>query len=191
MMKMLYKLSFALGMTNWDVDETPVEVMETLKGFALGTAFDIGCGEGKHSIEIAKKGWRVVGLDYVPKALRCGKAQAEDAGVSGSVDFRLADITRLDELDLPMADFVLDLGCFHLLKAKERTGYIDGLTPLIQPGGILLIHAFTPRQRGSKKTGFSREEMESFFAERFSLEKISDRSVWRYPANWYWFRRQA
>jgi D-alanine-D-alanine ligase len=47
---------------------------------------DVGCGAGRHSIELARRGYRVVGIDPSPAMIEAARAQAAAAGVSP--DFR-------------------------------------------------------------------------------------------------------
>ena len=190
-MKFLYQISFLLGMDNWDIAETPSEILDTIKNLPVqkGTALDIGCGKGKHSIRAARLGWQVIGLDYVGQAVQTARKNADKAGVSANTQFRVADVTHLEELGLPPLDFAFDIGCFHLLGTDDQANFIGGLAKTLPEGSLFLMHAFSPRQQGKKQVGFSPKEIESLFKPDFSLEKITDKSYWRFPANWYWLRR--
>ena len=42
---------------------------------------DVGCGTGRHSVELAKRGFEVTGLDLTPAMLEIARAKAEAAGV--------------------------------------------------------------------------------------------------------------
>lgn len=42
---------------------------------------DVGCGTGRHSIELAKRGYTVTGIDLSPFLLSRAKQKAADAGV--------------------------------------------------------------------------------------------------------------
>jgi ubiquinone/menaquinone biosynthesis C-methylase UbiE len=46
-----------------------------------GPALDLGCGSGIWAVELARRGWQVTGVDFVPKALRRARSRAEEAGV--------------------------------------------------------------------------------------------------------------
>jgi SAM-dependent methyltransferase len=63
-----------------------------------GLVLDLACGIGRHSIELAKSGFKVVGIDISPEYV----AKAEDLGVmegvSGSCRFITGDMRRLKEL---------------------------------------------------------------------------------------------
>lgn len=42
---------------------------------------DVGCGFGRHSIELSRRGYRVVGIDPAPAMIEAARAGAEAAGV--------------------------------------------------------------------------------------------------------------
>lgn len=47
---------------------------------------DVGCGAGRHSIELARRGYRVLGIDPSPAMIEAARTQAAAAGVQP--DFR-------------------------------------------------------------------------------------------------------
>jgi len=43
---------------------------------------DIGCGTGRHSIELAKRGYSVTGIDLSESQLKCAREKAAEAGIN-------------------------------------------------------------------------------------------------------------
>jgi 2-polyprenyl-3-methyl-5-hydroxy-6-metoxy-1,4-benzoquinol methylase len=78
---------------------------------------DIGCGTGRHSIELARRGYTVCGVDLSEAQLR--KARANAAAANVSVAFSRADARRLT-FDREF-DFVIMLceGAFPLMETDE------------------------------------------------------------------------
>jgi 2-polyprenyl-3-methyl-5-hydroxy-6-metoxy-1,4-benzoquinol methylase len=57
-----------------------------------GSILDVGCGTGRHSIELARRGYSVTGPDLSREMLTRAVASAEAAGVS--VEWVRADASR-------------------------------------------------------------------------------------------------
>src|SRR5262249_20590482 len=110
---------------------------------AAGTALDLGCGTGDNSIYLAKHGWQVTGVDFVPRALR--KAQAKAHADNVGVRFLAADVTRLSRAQLG-GDFglIVDTGCLHGMDAEHRDAYVREISAISRAGTKLLVIAFVP-----------------------------------------------
>src|SRR5438067_2275715 len=111
-MSWTYRLMYAVGFTPWDRG-IPDELRAITEGPAAmppGRALDLGSGAGTKSVYLAGHGWRVTGVEAVPRALARARKQAARANVD--VDFRAGDVTRLTELGLePGFDLFFDFGC--------------------------------------------------------------------------------
>ena len=78
---------------------------------------DIGCGTGRHSIELAKRGYQVTGVDLSGSQLARAREKAKEAGVA--VDFQEQDARNLPfegEFDLAI---MLCEGGFSLMETDE------------------------------------------------------------------------
>jgi len=190
MMKLIYSLAFSLGFTEWKLKETPVEIFETVKDMRKGHSLDLGCGEGEHAVALANKGWQVTGVDFVRKAVENAKNAAEKSGVADKTEFLVGDVAQLEKLKLTKFDIAFDIGCFHLLNEADQEAYITGVSHVLKRSAVLLLYAFTPRKQGRREVGFYPAEIEGKFSKFFTLKKSEERTYWRFPANWYWFRRK-
>jgi 2-polyprenyl-3-methyl-5-hydroxy-6-metoxy-1,4-benzoquinol methylase len=52
-------------------------LVEAIKNKKPGTALDVGMGQGRNSLYLAKKGWKVTGIDIADEAITAAKQQAE------------------------------------------------------------------------------------------------------------------
>jgi 2-polyprenyl-3-methyl-5-hydroxy-6-metoxy-1,4-benzoquinol methylase len=78
---------------------------------------DVGCGTGRHSIELAKRGYDVTGIDLSESQL--AKAREKAAARNLSLDFQQQDARHLsfkDEFDLAI---MLCEGAFPLMETDE------------------------------------------------------------------------
>jgi len=78
-----YRLLYRLGITPWDHDQVPPELVELVEGPAAlrpGGALDLGCGTGAEAIYLAQHGWGVTGIDFVGPALEAARREAAAAG---------------------------------------------------------------------------------------------------------------
>ncbi len=99
---------------------------------------DIGCGTGRHDIELARRGYRVTGLDLSEAQLRLAREKATRSGVS--VDFQCRDATEPhfhDEFD---AAIMFCEGAFPLMETDEKNhAILRHTSAALRPGGKLLL----------------------------------------------------
>lgn len=55
---------------------------------------DLGCGTGRHAVELARRGHQVVGIDRSGEMIRRARSAAESAGVGGCVRFLEGDVAE-------------------------------------------------------------------------------------------------
>ncbi len=105
-----------------------------------GTILDAGGGPGRYTIELAKRGYKVVLLDLVPKFLDIAKRNAKKAGVLDRIEFVEGTVEDLP-FDDNTFDAVLSLGgvLSHLVKKEKRLRAADELTRVLKPGKPLFI----------------------------------------------------
>ena len=91
-------------------------------------------GPGHHAIHYASKGLSSTGIDASPAAIERAKQNAHKAGVS--VDFQLADATKLDGLD-DRFDTVVDCAFYHVFSTEPelQKAYVKGAAPRHQTRG--------------------------------------------------------
>lgn len=98
---------------------------------------DVGCGYGRHSVELARLGFDVTGVDISEVQLTRAKEKASAAEVS--VDFRLGDARALEfeaEFDAAISMF-LSFGFFET--DAEHVAMLRGIAQALRPGGRFLM----------------------------------------------------
>ncbi len=98
---------------------------------------DMPCGHGRHSVELARRGLRVVGVDLNDIPLELARSAARTAGVQ--LDLRRVDMREIEFRD--EFDAVLNLwtsfGYFES-EAEDRL-VLDRALRALRPGGALVI----------------------------------------------------
>jgi SAM-dependent methyltransferase len=105
-------------------------------------ALSVADGEGRNSVHMAARGLNVTALEYAPTAIARARALAKEQGVS--VDFRESDVLSRDwESDA----FDLTVGIFIQFTGPEgRKLIFDGMKQATRPGGLVMLHGYTPEQ---------------------------------------------
>src|SRR5919199_5652595 len=78
----------------WQVDPGPFLGAE-VGSREPGTALDLGAGEGRNSLWLAERGWRVTAVDLSDVAVAKGRERAAHAGVGDSITWLTEDVVDL------------------------------------------------------------------------------------------------
>lgn len=121
---------------------------------AGATALSVADGEGRNSVWLAEQGLAVTALEISPVAL--AKAARLAAGRRVAVDFVRADIMAME---WPVAAFDVVVGIFiQFVGPTERDLLFTRLKGAVKPGGLLLLHGYTPQQLAYRTGGPSAVE---------------------------------
>jgi SAM-dependent methyltransferase len=130
------------ALTPWDIGG-PQPIVQQLVAFGglRGEVLDPGTGPGHHAIHYASKGYVTTGIDNSPAAIERATANAARAGVS--VDFQVADATKLDGLESRF-DTVVDCAFYHVFFDDEETqgAYMTALHRATNVGARLYMFEF-------------------------------------------------
>ena len=119
----------------WNVDPSPFltgEVGDRAPGWAL----DLGAGEGRTTLWLAERGWRVTAVDFSDVALDRGRRRVEATGVPGAVEWVCEDLVDFDPTG-GVYDLVLMM--FVHLRPPERRRLLQVAARTLTPGGLVLV----------------------------------------------------
>ena len=130
------KFSAPFILQNQLPDENLVECLS--KNTSIKTAVEVGCGEGRNAIFMARQGLSVTAIDSSPVAI----TRAEDIAKKQNVqlNFLCADVIKNGIHGT--YDFVYDSGLLHHLPPHRRITYIELLSTILKPGGYLGLTCF-------------------------------------------------
>jgi SAM-dependent methyltransferase len=109
-------------------------VAEQLGDRTPGRALDLGCGNGRNALWLARTGWRVTGVDFSGVALTAGEEQARAEGLE--IEWVAGDAT----------EYAPEPGTFdavvvaYLQLASEQLGKaLRAAASAVAPGGRLVV----------------------------------------------------
>ena len=161
-------------------DENLVEFLS--KGISIKSAAELGCGEGRNAIYMAKNNISVTAFDISSTAIENAINIAKDGGVA--VDFRCYDVIK-DKLSGEY-DFVYDSGLLHHLPPHRRITYLELLQAILKPSGYYGLTCFAwgenvanevddwgfYEQKYSAGVAFTKERLIELFTPYFDVIEI-------------------
>lgn len=166
-----YRFMYKVGFKPWEQDSATVgrqlrELLtfeEASREEPYGPALDLGCGTGARSVELAQRGWHVVGVDVVPRAIEAAQRRAREAGVE--VAFFQGDVTALDSIGIGSGfSFLLDVECFNHLSDSQRAAVGREVNEVASPDATMLLLVWARARRGPLPPGASRGDLTTAFS---------------------------
>jgi SAM-dependent methyltransferase len=142
---------------------------------------DVGCGHGRHSLELARRGFRVTGLDISERSLELARRHAAEAGVE-------LELVQGDMLELPWrGDFDGAINMFtgfgYFPEEAEDERAAASIAAALRPGGRFLLDSINPIVLGSAR--FEPKRWDELGDGRVVLEERSyDAVTGRNDAKW-------
>ncbi len=106
------------------------------------SALVVADGEGRNSVWLAQQGLHVTAMDAAENGLAKARALADSRNVS--LTLQLADLRAWDwqeaAFDVVVAVFI------QFAEPEFRAAIFEGMKRTVKPGGLILLHGFTPAQ---------------------------------------------
>jgi SAM-dependent methyltransferase len=168
------------------------EVVKSFKNLGCFKILDLGCGSGRHLIHLTREGFRVVGMDFSPTALRLTKEWVE--GEKGDASVVLADM----RIPLPFKEGsfegVFSTQVIHHARLADVQRMIGEILRILTSGGTAFVtvsarrdnlehieiepNTYVPQtgpEKGVPHHIFTEEELRASF-QAFQIREISLRA---------------
>lgn len=142
-------------------------MVETLLTWKPGRALDVGMGQGRNAIWLAKQGWNVTGIDLSDVGVKLAQQNAMRAGVRIN-----AIVANAEDFDFGVDQWDLIVLCY-----VPFAPYRDRLVRSLKPGGLVLVEFFHQDTRRVRlfSGGFRDNELIHAFTE---LRVLRYEDVW-------------
>ena len=102
---------------------------------------EVGCGPGYMSLEFAREGYSVTGIDISSSCIEIAKEFATKDPIKterGRLSYLVCDLFELKPLENEKFDVVVFLGALHHFKEQQKV--MDKVVELLNNNGIILAH---------------------------------------------------
>lgn len=153
-------------------------------------AIDLGCGNGRDTIEILRRGWLVLAVDQEPKAID-GLLARPDLPNSSHLETL---VSRFEDVPLPSADLIYSGFALPLMPKAVFLGVWPRILQALNPGGRISCQLYGEYDSwfgDATITFFSRKEVKALLAtlevEMFEVEKINTTTPRGKTKHWHIF----
>jgi len=104
-------------------------------------AIDLGCGNGRDSIELLRRGWRILAIDAQQSAID-GLRDRDDLPEGAEIETRLA---RFENTDFPETDLVNSSFALPLVAPQDFPDLWNRILMALRPGGRICCQLYGDR----------------------------------------------
>jgi 2-polyprenyl-3-methyl-5-hydroxy-6-metoxy-1,4-benzoquinol methylase len=161
------------GMPPWETEEPCSELQRIVAGQPITPCrvVEVGCGMGANAIWLAQQGFYTTAVDVSGKAIMMARGQAKEKGVW--VRFEISELQEFARNNGPY-DFLLDRGCYGVVRRTDSQGYSKACRNLTRPGGLALIMAGNAEEPedGLGAPTVTAEQIRGDFSNHFHIELL-------------------
>jgi len=122
-------------------------------------AIDIGCGGGQLSIELAKLGFNVTGIDFSEAMLKSAKLNINKLGLTEKISLHNEDFSNFDQSILnSKCNLAISMGFIEYF--KDEVEFFSKVSSLMKGGGYLVVE-------------FRNRTFNAITGNKYTLEEVS------------------
>lgn len=159
------------------IDRTVSWLSQNIINDVDASILDLGCGPGLYCSRLAKKGYRVTGIDFSERSIEYARDYASENNLN--INYIYQNYLNMDyrsEFDV----IIFIYGDFGVLSNKERDKLLTKIKKALKPGGYLIFDVFTQQRRNNKLNKNWQVATEGFWSED---PYISLTETFYYPEN--------
>jgi SAM-dependent methyltransferase len=165
-----------------------------LAGFAgTGAAVDLGCGDGRDTVELLRRGWTVLAIDAEAQGIERLRARPE--AIEAAAGGRLTtQCRRFEEADWPAVDLVNASFALPLCPPDRFPELWSRIAGSLRPGGCFAGQLYGDRDGWAGRPGITCLDraaalrlLDGFFLERFEEEESDAVTPRGRPKHWHVF----
>ena len=139
-----------------------------------GEALDLGCGEGRNSLLLARYGYHVHAVDASSQGIQKLEKYARSQGLD-NIDGEVADV-RTMQLKPNFYDAIVAVTILDHITETEGKNVAEAIINALKPGGFVFIEAFTihdPAANTARKENEAISETASFVQHYFDEGELA------------------
>jgi ubiquinone/menaquinone biosynthesis C-methylase UbiE len=156
----------------WYNEKLDFDLEEELNDMQInnGIFLDLGTGPGTQAMQLANKGFDVIGSDISETVIKRNKIMYENK--YPNLEFIVDNILDSNFND-DYFDYIFDRGCFHVFSQEDRRKYYNQIKRILKQNGILFLKCFSidePMKDGPYR--FSHKDIHNIFYKNFQIKNI-------------------
>ena len=115
-----------------------IHLFDNFSSIPVNDILDIGCGYGRHSIDLAKQGFRVTGIDISQRAIEIAKSKSSEAV------YLVGDIRTFESNIIFDSAYAHNSTMAYFNDESEFSSALSNINSLIKTGGLFVFDYFYP-----------------------------------------------
>ena len=147
------------------------KIVKLFKKKSVKKVLDLGCGSGRHTVYLAKRGFKVYGVDIAPKGIKITKDWLKKEKVQANL--KIGSIYRKLPYQDDFFDAVISTQVIHHEKIENIRKAIKEIERVLKPKGLLFV---TVRKRKFKKQWKKGKIIEKFGHQKVDYKIVEPRT---------------